>query len=472
MATVTPRVVTPSTSDTGTYVSDAFTPAADELLVVFVVVSDSPGSTVSCTGSAASFTGYLDRSLFRTTLDQVFAFVSTTAATATSQTVTFTCTADPGTGCIIWVAGVSGMSKFGLSAIRNGAQFATMPSNQSAGATPSITLPVATLTGNPVLGFVGNNGNPASVTPPTGFTEHSDTGYSTPTTGGEFVSRDSGHTANTVVWGSTSPTTFNAFAVELDASPISLRTAGSWVAATATTQTVTLPTHATGDMLLVRVGFKHAVMPTTVTCGTAGWAKIGEKNGGTNISGNGTGSVQVATFWKQAASASETNPVITFNAGIVAATPSCAVALAYQKGASAVWDTPVGDGTAIAAATSIADSIDTHISATVGDLIDEFHVTNDNTTLTVPTFTQTGLTLDTVAESPATALTDATSNDISADGCYRKVTAGTSSAAAAIAGTNSVADEGAGWTTRLRVAAAAVADTPFPYSGSYYGYYG
>ena len=232
---------------------------------------------------------------------------------------------------------------------------------------------------------------------------------------------------------------------------ISLHTAGSWVAANATTQTVTLPTHSTGDMLLVRVGFKHATMPTTVTCGTAGWNKLGETNGTGGASSNGGGGVQVALFWKQATSAAETNPVITFNAGVTAATPSAAVGMAYSKAAGELWVTPAGAGTAIAAATSISDAIDSHISATSGDWIDEFHVTNDNTTLTVPTFTQAGLTLAAVTESPATALSSTTSNDISADGCFRNATAGTSSAAAVITGTNSVADLGAGWTTRLRV---------------------
>jgi hypothetical protein len=234
---------------------------------------------------------------------------------------------------------------------------------------------------------------------------------------------------------------------------------GTWVAATATTQVVTLPTHATGDMLIVRVGFKHATMPTTVTCGDAGWTKLGEDNSGTTASSNGAGSVQVAVFYKEATSAAETNPTITFDAG-TAATPSCAVALSYSKGAGETWDTPLGDGGPISVATNFSATIGSHISATTGDLIDAFVVTNDNTTLTVPTFTQASLTLDTVTEAPATALSSATSNDISADGCYRTATAGTSSAAAVYTGTNSVADEGEAWTTRLRVTATPAAKPP------------
>lgn len=234
---------------------------------------------------------------------------------------------------------------------------------------------------------------------------------------------------------------------------ISLRAAGSWVAANATTQTVTLPTHASGDMLIVRVAFKHATMPTTVTCGTTGWSKIGQYNNGTNVSGNGTGSVIVAVFYKEATSAAETNPVITYHAS-VAATPSAAVALSYQKGASETWVTPVGDGGSIGTGTALSATIQSHITTTAGDMVDFFHAQGDNNTLTVPTFTQTGVTFGTVSEQPAAALSSATSNDIDADGGYRLASSGTSSAAAVVTGTSTAGDEGSAWTTRLRVTAA------------------
>jgi hypothetical protein len=231
---------------------------------------------------------------------------------------------------------------------------------------------------------------------------------------------------------------------------ITLRNPGTWDAVLANTQTVTLPTHSTGDMLLVRAGMKHATLPGDITCATNGWARVGQYNNGTTASSNGGGDVQVAVFWKVATSGAETNPVITFHAS-TNATPGCAVAMAYQLSAGEAWVTPVGAGGSISAATSYSATMGSHISATVGDLLDSFAVTNDNTTLTSPTVAQTGLTLDAVTESPAAALSSATSNDISADGCYRKATAGTSSAAAVASGTNSVADVGAAFVTRLRV---------------------
>jgi len=229
---------------------------------------------------------------------------------------------------------------------------------------------------------------------------------------------------------------------------IALHTEGSWVAANATTQVVTLPTHSTGDMLIIRAGMKHATLPGDITC-NQGFTQIDEFNNGTTASGNGSGDVQIVAFYKEAASAAETNPTLTFHAS-VAATPSCAVATSITPTAGKVWVTPVGDSGAIAAATSYSATMASHIAATAGDFLIGFAVTNDNTTLTVPTFTQTGITFAAVVESPAAALSSATSNDISADGCYRIANSGTSSAAAVFTGTNSVADVGAAMVIRLR----------------------
>jgi hypothetical protein len=237
---------------------------------------------------------------------------------------------------------------------------------------------------------------------------------------------------------------------------IGLHTEGTWVAANATTQVVTLPTHSTGDMLIIRAGMKHATLPGDITC-DQGFTQIDEHNSGTTASSNGGGDVEIVSFWKEATSGAETNPTLTFHAS-TAATPSCAVATSFSKGAGEAWVTPVGDSGTIAAATNYSATMASHISATAGDWLVGFAVTNDNTTLTVPTIAQTGLTLAAVVESPAAALSSATSNDIAADGCYRVVNSGTSSAAAVFSGTNSVADLGAAMVIRLRVAAADTGD--------------
>src|SRR3990167_313011 len=113
---------------------------------------------------------------------------------------------------------------------------------------------------------------------------------------------------------------------------ISLNTAGSWAYASSGSVSVTLPTHATGDMLLVRVAYKSSAIATCpASTATSGWAKLGEFHDGTTNSGNGTGSVAVAVFWKQAASASEPDPTIDFSQ---TQTQAGRVALSYQKAAT------------------------------------------------------------------------------------------------------------------------------------------
>lgn len=249
---------------------------------------------------------------------------------------------------------------------------------------------------------------------------------------------------------------------------ISDGTAGAWVATTTRNPTVTLPTHSAGDMLLVRMGWKSSTPTTDVAvCNTEGWTKLGQYYNGGGASSNGGGGVLVAVFWKVATSSSETRPVIEFD-DATAPSPGAYCAVTYTKGASEAWYDPVGDGGSIAAATSYSGTIQSHVSAVSGDMLDAFAVTNDNTTLTVPTVSQSGLTLDTVTEYPSTALSSASSNDISADGRNRLATAGTSSAAAVVSGTNSVADPGAAWCTRLRVyTPTIIAPSAFDASGSF-----
>jgi hypothetical protein len=239
---------------------------------------------------------------------------------------------------------------------------------------------------------------------------------------------------------------------------ITPRAVGTWAASNATTQTVTLPTHATGDMLIVRTIRKPFTNPDDTVISTTGWNPVatGVANGAT-ANGVGVGSMGFKAFYKIAASASETNPVVTWG---TTAAPGAAVAVSYQKGGSESWVTPVGNGGGDATArTSQTSTIASHISVTAGDLVDFFRgQCDDSGALTVPTITQASVTYDTVVEYPATALLDGTSNDIAADGGYRIATAGTSSAAAVVTGTSAASEQHGAWMTRLRVQAS----TNFP----------
>jgi len=235
---------------------------------------------------------------------------------------------------------------------------------------------------------------------------------------------------------------------------ITLRNPGTWAAVTANAA-VTLPTHQTDDMLIVRVAMKSGAASTEDTSiSTAGWTKIGQGNNGTTNASNGGGSVIVSAFYKVAESSSETNPTVAFDNVNIAAV----VAMAYQKGSTEMWQTPMGNsGPDTTSGTSHSATIATHIRTYSGDVVDFFTGIADDTTMTVPTFTQAGATLDTVTESPATALSSTSGFDISADGGYRTLTSGTSTAAAVVTGTLSTAETGTSWTTRLRVSAPPVA---------------
>jgi hypothetical protein len=104
------------------------------------------------------------------------------------------------------------MSRTGAAAVLQSAK----QENQGSGTTPAPVFGNSALTGNPTLGAVANTSNPATLTPPTGWTELDDLGITSPTAGLEYIGRNSGFTGTTVTWGSTSPTPFASLIIELD----------------------------------------------------------------------------------------------------------------------------------------------------------------------------------------------------------------------------------------------------------------
>lgn len=215
MAQVTHRVSTPSTSNTNSYPSGAFTPAVGDLLVVFVGVTASAidGTLVDSQGGTYTLVRTASKN---TSADRLLLFVANQlVASATSTTVTYDCTGDNGTGCIIHVASVAGMSRSGASAISQQAA----QNNQAGGAAPAPVFAFNCKTTDPTLGCVFNATNPAGMNPPTNWNEGAaDVGYNTPPTGSEYVWRNSGFTGTTITWASNSATEFCALTVELDSS--------------------------------------------------------------------------------------------------------------------------------------------------------------------------------------------------------------------------------------------------------------
>lgn len=216
MATTTHAVATASTANVTSYASGAFTPAASDLLVAFVVATTTVAAGSMTNSAGLTFTK-ITTALKGTSADTLYMFVADSLAAASSQTCTFDCTGDAATGSVIYVVRVSGMTRTGSSSSLQTAK----QENLGSGGTPAATFPASALTGNPTLGFVSGSG---AVTPPTSWTELvADTTYATPTTSAEYCTRDSGFTGTTITWGSTITGVSGCIIAELDtsAAPVS-----------------------------------------------------------------------------------------------------------------------------------------------------------------------------------------------------------------------------------------------------------
>jgi hypothetical protein len=188
--------------------SASFTPAAGDLLVIFVAANSSdlaPGVSdtqgLGWTVVAQGVTGP----------KRVTCLVSNTRAAAVAMTFTMSFSAS--CAGVAACARVAGMTRAGASAVRQAANAA----GAAAGTPVFGTFGVAVLTANATIGGLVNGTNPATVTPPVGWTELLDDGVATPT-GFEYNSRNSGATATATSYGSTSATAWATASIELDIS--------------------------------------------------------------------------------------------------------------------------------------------------------------------------------------------------------------------------------------------------------------
>lgn len=150
-----------------------------------------------------------------TSADQMRVFVRTNLIQSTVSTI-YTHAPGTSTGGGLQVFAVRGLARTGTNAVRQGAK----QDNQAAAGTPTPVLGSAALTGNALIGAVFNDTNPATMTPRASpaWTEVSDVGYITPTTGLETMKINSGETASSIAWGGTSATQFCSCVLELDCS--------------------------------------------------------------------------------------------------------------------------------------------------------------------------------------------------------------------------------------------------------------
>ncbi len=199
-----------SSANTTSYATTAFTPAANDLLIVFAVATGTV-AVGGCTGSAGLTFTQITHAHKAAGADTLYAYVADQLTTAVSQTVTVTTTGDAASGCAITVVRVSGSGLAGIAAIRQSA----VQDNRTAGGTPAPVFPALPLTTNACLGFVANGRNPATMSPPAGWTEGADIGYTNPAAGAEVCWDESGVVGTTVTWATASTTAFGAIIVEL-----------------------------------------------------------------------------------------------------------------------------------------------------------------------------------------------------------------------------------------------------------------
>ncbi len=215
MAAVTAAAVSvQSGTDNTTYTTGAFTPAANDLIVVFAGVNGSTATDWLVTDSVGGTFTKITRALYVAGADIVELWVATALAAASSRTITYAHASGTATGGFIQPLRVSGMTRVNSAAVRG---FGNQ-NNQAAASTPAPGLGAAALTGNPVISCVANSTNPPSITVPSGFTSRFNLGHTAPVRGQITASDDSGFTSATVTWGGTSATAFGSIAVELDTS--------------------------------------------------------------------------------------------------------------------------------------------------------------------------------------------------------------------------------------------------------------
>ncbi len=254
MASVSLLTTAASSANNTPLTSGSFTPAAGDLLVVAGIISNGAIIDDSQITDSQGLGWRLNTTAFKNTnADRLFFAVASNLASNVAMTVTVNSIATSHSGIGYSVLKVSGVSLTGLLAVRQDG----FENNASGPGIPAPAFPVNALTGNPTIGVVANGESPAGMTEPIGWTELTDSGYSTPTTGFQIVSRDSGFTGKTILWGSASATDYGSIIEELDATvgPVNGTTSLTFSASA----TLTGPASLAGTSTLV---FTPVVNPT------------------------------------------------------------------------------------------------------------------------------------------------------------------------------------------------------------------
>ena len=213
MATVSNLLGTPvaDTTNAQTYTTGSMTPNAGDLLVVLFAGAGTQTHNPTVTDSLGGTYVVQDFFLATSSTDIVHIAVANQLASGSALTITVDyLVSDPATGCIIFVAAVSGMFNTGTAAIKQHAG----TDNGSSGVPITASFGASCLTGDPTLGLAARS-TLTNYTPPTNWTEQGETSFLTPTLSAEYVSRDSGFTGTAITWVNNADAVWGAYIIEL-----------------------------------------------------------------------------------------------------------------------------------------------------------------------------------------------------------------------------------------------------------------
>lgn len=227
---------------------------------------------------------------------------------------------------------------------------------------------------------------------------------------------------------------------------VSFRVTGSWAELTAD-GAVTIPsTPQAGDRMFLFARWKDFAITAQVTS-PSGWTKLTEFADGSVSSGNGTGSVKVACWYRDWQSG-DGSPTVDFSSN---PTNASVVIMVMAKSAGEVWLTPLARTAAMTNWTTTSQIVSASATVVVPNssvVMGLIGIRDDSATMTRPT---TGIDDSAGAitwngnyvESPATHHSTTTGDDGAADLGYRLVTTG-ATATLRMTGTISAAETGTG----------------------------
>lgn len=221
MAAVTLLGSATFTTTSGTKTVTA-TPAVGDLIIIITAHTGNTSTTAPTDDNNAGRYTLINTAVKNTSADTMKAWIRNDFIRAASSTI-FTHAPGASTGGGLAVLKVTGMLRCGIT---GGVLQSAIQSNQGA-ATPAPAFSTAALTGNACIGAVFNATSPATMTAPASWTERNDSGYSTPTTGLETASRDSGETGTTITWGSASGSAFCSLILELNTTTTPIKSLAS-----------------------------------------------------------------------------------------------------------------------------------------------------------------------------------------------------------------------------------------------------